>query len=450
MIKEKDNYLLAAMPIPKAFLKLALPAVAAQLINICYNLVDKMFIGHIPDVGKQALAGVGVTAPVILAISAFAALVSMGGAPKASIFMGKGDNEQAEKVMGSCTWMLIVLSIILTGIMLIFGKAILQLFGASNETIIYAADYMNIYCLGTLFTQLTLGLNAFITAQGRTLISMCNVAVGAVTNIMLDAILINSFGMGVKGAALATVISQGVSACFVIHYLIKPKSKLKLRLKNIRFEKSLLLPCILLGASPALMQLTENLVAISFNTSLQKYGGDMAVASMSILNSIMQLVMLLLPGLVQGAQPLLSYNLGAKNIYRVKKTFRLLLVCCLSGSFLIWLACMTVPTIVASIFTDDRALIAYTGKSMRVYLAMLFLYGIQVACQYSFVALDQAKKAIFLTIWRKIILLIPLIFILPHVLSDSVVGVYLAEPIADTIAVCTTAPMFYFYYRTLK
>ena len=450
MIKEKDNYLLAAMPVPKAFLKLALPAVAAQLINICYNLVDKMFIGHIPDVGKQALAGVGVTAPVILAISAFAALVSMGGAPKASIFMGKGDKEQAEKVMGSCTWMLIVLSIILTGIMLIFGKAILQLFGASNETIIYAADYMNIYCLGTLFTQLTLGLNAFITAQGRTLISMCNVAVGAVTNLILDAIFINSFGMGVKGAALATVISQGVSACFVIHYLIKPKSKLKLRLKNIRFEKSLLLPCILLGASPALMQLTENLVAISFNTSLQKYGGDMAVASMSILNSIMQLVMLLLPGLVQGAQPLLSYNLGAKNIYRVKKTFRLLLVCCLSGSFLIWLACMTVPTIVASIFTDDRALIAYTGKSMRVYLAMLFLYGIQVACQYSFVALDQAKKAIFLTIWRKIILLIPLIFILPHVFSDSVVAVYLAEPIADTIAVCTTAPMFYFYYRTLK
>ena len=450
MIEEKDNYLLAAMAVPKAFLKLALPAVAAQLINICYNLVDKMFIGHIPDVGKQALAGVGVTAPVILAISAFAALVSMGGAPKASIFMGKGDKEQAEKVMGSCTWMLIVLSIILTGIMLIFGKVILQLFGASNETIIYAADYMNIYCLGTLFTQLTLGLNAFITAQGRTLISMCNVAVGAVTNIMLDAILINSFGMGVKGAALATVISQGVSACFVIHYLIKPKSKLKLRLKNIRFEKSLLLPCILLGASPALMQLTENLVAISFNTSLQKYGGDMAVASMSILNSIMQLVMLLLPGLVQGAQPLLSYNLGAKNIYRVKKTFRLLLVCCLSGSFLIWLACMTVPTIVASIFTDDRALIAYTGKSMRVYLAMLFLYGIQVACQYSFVALDQAKKAIFLTIWRKIILLIPLIFILPHVFSDFVVGVYLAEPIADTIAVCTTAPMFYFYYRTLK
>ena len=445
-----DNDLLAVMPVSKAFLRLALPAEAAQLINILYNLVDKMFIGHIPGVGKQALAGVGVTAPVILAVSVFAALVSMGGAPKASIFMGKGNDEQAEKVMGSCTWMLIVLSVALTGIMLIFGKTILLLFGASDDTITYATDYMNIYCLGTLFTQLTLGLNAFITAQGKTLISMCNVAVGAVTNIVLDAILINGLGMGVKGAALATVISQGVSTCFVIHYLRKPESKLKLRLKNIHFDKKLLLPCILLGTSPALMQLTENMVAISFNTSLQKYGGDMAVASMSILNSIMQFVMLLLPGLVQGAQPLLSYNLGAQNILRVKKTFRLLLVCCVSGSFLIWLVCMIMPATVASVFTSDTALIAYAEKSMRVYLAMLLIYGIQVACQYSFVALDQAKKAIFLTIWRKIILLIPLIFILPRILSGSAMGVYLAEPIADTIAVCTTVPMFFCYYRKLK
>ena len=447
---ENDNELLAAMPVPKAFIKLALPAVAAQLINILYNLVDKMFIGHIPEVGKEALAGVGVTAPVILAISAFAALVSMGGAPKASIFMGKGDNEQAEKVMGSCTWMLIVLSVVLTAFMLIFGKMILQLFGASDDTISYATDYMNIYCLGTLFTQLTLGLNAFITAQGKTLISMCNVAVGAVTNIVLDAILINGFGMGVRGAALATVIAQGVSTCFVIHYLVTPKSQLKLRLKNIRFERQLLLPCIFLGTSPALMQLTENMVAISFNTSLQKYGGDMAVASMSILTSIMQFVMLLLPGLVQGAQPLLSYNLGAKNISRVNKTFRLLLICCVSGSFLIWLVCMLIPGNVASVFTGDMALITYTEKSMRIYLAMLLIYGVQVACQYSFVALDQAKKAIFLTIWRKIILLIPLIFILPQILSGSAMGVFLAEPIADTIAVCTTAPMFWNYYRKLK
>ena len=447
---KNDSNLLADMPVPSAFFKLAIPAIAAQLINILYNLVDKMFIGHIPCVGKQALAGVGVTAPVILAISAFAALVSMGGAPKASIFMGKGNNKYAEKVMGSCTWLLIILSVVLTGMMLVLGKPILLLFGASSDTITYAVDYMKIYCLGTLFTQLTLGLNAFITAQGKTLISMCNVAVGAVTNIILDAVFINGVGMGVKGAALATVISQGVSACLVIHYLTTNKSKLQLRLRNIHFDGQIIWSCILLGTSPALMQLTENMVAISFNTSLQKYGGDMAVASMSILNSVMQFVMLLLPGLVQGAQPLLSYNLGAKNISRVKKTFRLLLICCVSGSFLIWLICMTLPNTVASIFTSDAALITYTNKSMRVYLAMLFIYGIQVACQYSFVALDQAPKAIFLTIWRKIIILIPFIFILPHFVSNAVMGVYLAEPIADTIAVCTTAPMFYSYYRKLK
>lgn len=445
----QDN-ILDFMPVPKAFLKLAVPAVAAQLINILYNLVDKMFIGHIPEVGKQALAGVGVTTPVILAISAFAALVSMGGAPKASIFLGKGDTVQAEKVVGSCTWMLLLLSVLLTVLMLAFGRPVLLLFGASEDTISFAVSYMNIYCLGTVFTQLTLGLNAFITAQGKTLISMKNVAIGAATNIILDAVFINGFQMGVRGAALATVISQGVSATFVIRYLQSEKSTLKLERRQIRFDKEILLPCIFLGTSPALMQLTENLVAISFNTSLQKYGGDMAVASMSILNSVMQFVMLLLPGLVQGAQPLLSYNLGAGNIKRVKKTFRLLLVSCVTGSFMIWLLCMICPQIVAGIFTNDTELIQYTEWSMRIYLSVMLIYGIQVACQYSFVALDQARTAIFLTIWRKIILLIPLIFILPLVWSGSVTGVFLAEPIADTIAVCTTAPMFYRYYRTLK
>lgn len=448
-MNHQDN-ILDSMPVPKAFLKLAVPAVAAQLINILYNLVDKMFIGHIPEVGKQALAGVGVTTPVILAISAFAALVSMGGAPKASIFLGKGDTVQAEKVVGSCTWMLLLLSVLLTILMLVFGRPVLLLFGASKDTISFAVSYMNIYCLGTVFTQLTLGLNAFITAQGKALISMRNVAIGAVTNMILDALFINGLHFGVRGAALATVISQGVSAAFVIRYLRSEKSTLKLERRQIRFDKEILLPCIFLGTSPALMQLTENLVAISFNTSLQKYGGDMAVASMSILNSVMQFVMLLLPGLVQGAQPLLSYNLGAGNIKRVKMTFRLLLVSCVSGSFLIWLLCMICPQAVAGIFTNDTELIQYTEWSMRIYLAVMLIYGIQVACQYSFVALDQARTAIFLTIWRKIILLIPLIFILPLLWNDSVMGVFLAEPIADTLAICTTAPMFYRYYRTLK
>ncbi len=441
--------LLACEPVPTAFLRLAIPAVAAQLINILYNLVDKMFIGHIPQVGEQALAGVGVTAPVILAISAFAALVSMGGAPKASIYLGQGEREQAERVVGACTWMLIVVSIVLTLGMLAFGRPVLMIFGASDSTISFAVGYMNVYCLGTLFEQLTLGLNAFITAEGKTLVSMANVAVGAVVNVIFDALFINVLGMGVAGAALATVVAQGVSACCVLRFLCCSRSTLRLRGCNVRPCVELLWPCILLGTSPALMQLTENLVAISFNTALQTFGGDTAVASMSILTSIMQFVMLLLPGLVQGAQPLLSYNLGAGDIPRVKKTFRLLLTCCVGGSFLIWLLCMTVPGAVASIFTDDAQLIEYTAWSMRIYLAVLLIYGVQVACQYSFVALDQAKKAIFLTVWRKIILLIPLIFIMPHLCSNPVAGVYLAEPIADTIAVCTTAPIFYRYYRRL-
>lgn len=445
-----SEMILASIPVPKAFLKLAVPAVAAQMINILYNLVDKMFIGHIPVIGKEALAGVGVTTPVILAISAFAALVSMGGAPKASIFLGKGQTDLAEDVLGSCSWMLCILSAIITVLMLLFGRPVLLLFGASSSTIELAVSYMNIYTLGTIFTQLTLGLNAFITAQGKTMVSMRNVAIGAVCNIVLDALFINGFHLGVAGAAWATILSQGISAAFVISYLCSKQSILKLKREKIHFQRNILLPCILLGTSPALMQLTENLVAISFNTSLQKYGGDMAVAAMSILNSVMQFVILLLPGLVQGAQPLLSYNLGAGNFKRVRQTFRLLLIACVSGSFVIWLLCMITPESVCRIFSNDESLIAYSAQSMRVYLAMLLIYGVQVACQYSFVALEQAPKAIFLTIWRKIILLIPLIFLLPLVYPNGAVGVYLAEPIADTIAVCTTAPMFYRYYRTLK
>ena len=443
------NTVLAEMPIGKAFARLAAPAIAAQLINITYNIVDKMYIGHIPDAGANALAGVGVTAPVIFAISTFAALVSMGGAPKASIYMGEGNTEAAEKVMGSCTWLLVVLSILLTAVMLVFGEPICRVFGASDATITYSVQFLNVYSLGTLFTQLTLGLNTFISAQGKTLFSMVTVAIGAVLNIIFDGLFVLVFSMGVTGSALGTVIAQGISAVVVVVFLSSSKTKLRLRRENVKYDKKILLPCVLLGTSPALMQLTENLVAISFNTSLQHHGGDVAVASMSILTTIMQFTMLLLPALYQGAQALLSYNFGANNIPRVKDTFRILLKSCVAGSFMIWAFCVSVPDVVAGIFTNDAELISYTVVSMRCYLAMLFIYGVQVACQFTFVALDQPKRAIFLTLWRKVVLLIPLIFILPNVFPDAALGVFLAEPIADTIAVCTTAPMFYYYYRKL-
>lgn len=441
--------LLGTMPVSKAFVRLATPAVVAQLINITYNLVDKMYIGHIAGAGSNALAGVGVTAPIIFGVSAFAALVSMGGAPKASILMGEGNTQKAERILGSCTCLLGLLSLVITLVLLLFAEPICRVFGASDATVEYAVTFMRVYCLGTLFSQLTLGLNAFVAAQGKTVISMAGVMLGAVINIFLDALFVVGLSWGVAGAALATVIAQGISACAVVLYLSSKKAQMRLRIKNIRLDKKLLGPCILLGTSPALMQLTENLVAISFNTSLQIHGGDIAVASMSILTSVMQFVMLLLPGLVQGAQALLSYNFGARNIPRVKRTFRLLLISCITGSFLIWALCMAAPGAVADFFTDDASLISYTETSMRVYLAALLIFGVQAACQYTFVALDQAKKAIFLTIWRKVILLIPLIFVLPYVVPDPAMGVFLAEPIADTIAVCTTAPMFYRYYRKL-
>lgn len=448
MENEKNNSnVLETMPVGSLFIKMAIPAVLSQLINILYNLVDKMFIGHMKIGGAEALAGLGVTTPVILFLSAFAALVSMGGAPKAAIALGKNEKDMADRIIGSCMALLLIISFILTVCMLIWGKDILLVFGASKDTVNYAADYIHIYCLGTVFVQLSLGLNTFITTQGFAKVSMINVMIGAVINVILDPIFIYVCNLGIKGAALATIFAQSVSCVFIIKFLLSEKSEIKLRGKYIRLNWTLLWPCILLGTSPALMQITENMVAISFNTVLQRYGGDMAVASMSILNSVMQFVMLLLPGLVQGAQPILSYNLGAGHIERVRKTFHYLLFSCIMGSCIIWAVCMVFPQNIIGIFTNNTVLREYSVKPLRIYLCLLCIYGIQVACQYSFVALDQAKTAIFLTIWRKIILLIPLIFILPQIVSDPTTGVFLAEPIADFIAVCTTGTLFFRYYR---
>lgn len=447
--KQNKEMELAQAPIGKLFLRLAAPAITAQVINVLYNVVDRMYIGHIPVIGAKALTGVGVTVPVILMISAMAALVSMGGAPRASIALGRNDRDDAEAILGTCTFTLIIISLIITGLMLIFGRRILLLFGASPDTISYALDYLNIYCLGTLFVQLSLGLNAFITAQGFATTSMLTVLIGAVLNIVLDPIFIYLFHMDVQGAALATIISQCVSSCWVIAFLRSPKSILKLKKRNLRFHPAILLPCIALGASPCLMQITENLVAISFNVTLLRYAGDIAVGAVSILCSIMNFTMLLLTGLTQGSQPIISYNLGARNGSRVREAFHLVLLSCVIGSTAIWCACMFAPQIIANIFTNDARLIAYTAWALRIFMGMSMIFGVQVACQYSFVALGNARVAIFLTIYRKILLLIPMIFLLPHFFPNPAMGVFMAEPIVDTIAVCTTAALFYFNFKKL-
>ena len=428
---------------------LAIPAITAQIVNVLYNVVDRIYIGHIPEVGKLALTGVGVCMPLIMLISAFAMLAGMGGAPRASIMLGRNDAEEAERILGNCAALLILVAVTLTVLFQLFAKPFLLTFGASRNTIGFAMDYIRIYACGTIFVQLTLGLNAFITAQGFAKISMKTTLIGAVTNIILDPIFIFVLGMGVKGAALATVLSQALSATWVLTFLLGKQTTLKLRLKNFRLQGRVILPCVLLGLSPFVMQSTESILNICFNSSLLKYGGDTAVGAMTILTSVMQFSMLPLQGLSQGAQPIISFNYGAKNIDRVKKAFHLLLRSAACYSTLLWLLCMLVPQIFISIFTSDADLASYTIWALRIYMAASLLFAVQLACQQTFIALGNAKTSVFLALLRKVLLLIPLIFILPHFVSNPVFGVFVAEPVADTIAVATTAALFFREYKKL-
>ena len=442
---QRDSEFLATEKPSKLLLKLALPAVTAQLVNMLYNIVDRMYIGRLEGIGTEALAGVGACMPVILLVSAFAALASMGGAPRASIFMGRGDRESAERTMGNCMTLLLFLAAALTAALLIFQRPILLTFGALPETLPYALEYMNIYAIGTVFVQAALGMNAFITAQGFSTTSMLTVTIGAALNIVLDPLFMFAFGMGVRGAALATILSQAVSCAWVVRFLCSEKSTLRLRVKNLLPDMKLLLPCLALGLSPFLMQITENLVAVSFNVTLLRFAGDTAVGAVTVLTTTMSLCMQLLHGLTQGAQPIMSFNYGAGNGQRVRETFRILFISCLTGSMLVWAVCMLFPGAVAGMFTPDAELSSYTAWAMRIYMAASGIFGIQIACQQSFVALGQAKAAIFLALLRKVILLIPLILLLPRlgIFKNAAFAVFFAEPVADTLAVCTTAAMFF-------
>lgn len=448
-VKKKKEADLGKDSLGPLLLKLALPAILAQIINVLYNMVDRMYIGHIPKVGPSALTGVGVTMPVIMAISAFAALVSMGGAPRASIMLGRGEHPKAEKILGNCTVMLVIMAIILTAVFLIWGEPILMVFGASEATIGYALDYMRIYALGTIFVQLALGLNAFINAQGYAKIGMITVAIGALCNIVLDPIFIFSMSMGVKGAALATIISQAISSIFVVYFLTSKRSGLRIKLYNLKLDFQVILPCLALGLSLFIMQFTESVISVCFNTSLLKYGGDIAVGSMTILTSVMQFSMLPLQGLTQGAQPIISFNYGAENIDRVKRAFKLLLKISLSYSMLLWAVAMFIPDTFIYIFTSHGELATYTRWAIRIYMAASGIFGIQIACQQTFIAIGNAKTSVFLAVLRKVLVLIPLIFILPMFIENQAFAVFLAEPIADTIAVSVTATLFYQTYKRL-
>lgn len=447
--KEKKEANLGEDRIGGLLFKLALPAILAQVINLLYNLVDRMYIGHIAEVGSVALTGLGVTMPFIMCVSAFAALVSMGGAPRASIMMGRGNKEEAERILGNCTSMLVLVAVIVTVVSQIWGQDILLLFGASESTLPYAWAYMQIYSLGTIFVQLALGLNAFINAQGFARTGMLTVVIGAVCNIVLDPIFIFGLHMGVRGAALATILSQGVSCVWIVRFLLGKVTTLRIRKGNLKIRPKTVGPCIALGVAPFIMQFTESVLNICFNTSLLKYGGDVAVGAMTILSSVMQMSMLPIQGLTQGAQPIIGFNYGAKKMDRVKKTFRLLLVSCVAFTAVIWLICMILPQAFILIFTDQAELIAFTKWAIRIYMAVSVIFGVQISCQQTFIALGNAKTSVFLALLRKVILLIPLIYILPAFMEDKLMAVFLAEPVADVIAVTTTSILFYRTYRTL-
>ena len=436
-------------PLGRLLMTLAVPAITSQLVNALYNMVDRMYIGHIPEIGSTALTGVGVCFPLIMIISAFASLIGMGGAPRASIYMGKKDNKTAEKIMGNCFTALVIIAVILTAVVLLFQEPLLYLFSASRETIGYAKEYMSIYAVGTIFVQLTLGMNAFISAQGFSKISMLTVVIGAVTNIVVDPVFIFLFDMGVAGAALATILSQALSAVWAVWFLCGKKTVLRLKKENLRIRLSLLMPCVGLGVAPFVMQSTESILLLCFNSSLLKYGGNLAVGAMTILSSVMQFAMLPLQGLTQGGQPIISFNYGAGNMARVKKAFQIQTVCCFTFAFVLWAAVELAPGLFVAVFTNDPQLAELTKWALRIYMACVLLMGIQISCQQSFIALGNSRVSAFLAIFRKIIVLIPLIYILPMLLEDKVFAVFLAEPVADAVAVTTTSALFYREFKKL-
>lgn len=444
---QNKNEFMGTEPVGRLLIKMSLPAIVAQLINLLYNLVDRIYIGHMPGDGALALTGVGVCMPVIMIVTAFAALISNGSAPRASMAMGKGDPDAAEEILGNSFIMQVLISVILTTILLVFNRPLLLAFGASENTIAYASAYMSIYAVGTIFVQLTLGMNAFITAQGFATTGMLSVLIGAVCNIILDPVFIYVFGMGVRGAALATILSQAVSTIWVLKFLTGKKTILRIKKKYFKLKKEVVLPGIALGMAPFIMQASESVIIICFNSSLLKYGGDVAVGAMTIISSAMQFALLPVQGLGQGATPIASYNFGAANVPRVKKTFRLLLISSMSYTAVFWGIAMLFSTVFARIFSSDASLVSYAAWALRIYLGGICVFGAQLACQMLFISIGDAKASIMVAIMRKFVLLLPLIYILPHVVENQTFGVYLAEPIADVLAVCFTVTLFAVRFR---
>ena len=440
-MEQSNEQRLGTLPIPKLMLSLAIPSVIAQIINVLYNIVDRIYIGHMADVGDIALTGVGVTFPIIMLISAFSYFVGSGGAPLASIQLGRQNKEKAEQILGNGTSLLILFSIVLTLFFFFFKTPLLYLFGASNSTIIYANDYLDVYLLGTIFVQLSLGLNLFISSQGQAKTAMLSVLIGAVTNIVLDPIFIFGLHMGVRGAAIATVMSQAFSAIWVVSFLTSKRSAIRIRLRYLKPDFEILKHIASLGISPFIMQSTESLINLVLNHSLQLYGGDIYVGSMTIIQSIMQLIVVPIQGFTQGVQPIISYNFGASQLDRVKKTFFYTVITTFLLTTLSCILTTKFPTFFARFFTDKESLIFIVGEVMPIFMSGIFMFGIQMGCQTAFMGLGQAKISLFLALLRKVILLVPLAILLPLIFG-TVTSIYYAEPISDILSATMAGILF--------
>ena len=447
----KANQDMGTGSVKKLMVQMAVPAVVAQVINLLYNVVDRIYIGHIPEIGGLALTGVGLFTPILMLLTAFAMLAGSGGAPRAAIAMGQGDKEKAEKIMANCFTVLLLLAVVLTVVFYFTAPTLLRLFGASDATLPYAVQYSRIYILGSVFVLIVMGMNTFVTTQGFAKISMLTTVIGAAINILLDPIFIFVLKLGVTGAALATILSQAISAVWILRFLTGKKTILKLRPRNMMLVPNIILPCLGLGLSSFVMVSTESILSISFTSSLARYGGDVAVGAMTVLTSINQLVSMPLSGICQGGQPLISFNYGARKLDRVKEAFLCQFFACVGYTTVFWILLMVAPGFFAGIFTSDAALVEYTSWALRIFLAGAFSVGFQISCQQTFVALGQAKICLFMACLRKLILLIPLIFILPHFFADKAFAVFLAEPVSDILAaIITTVTFFTFFRKMLK
>ena len=438
---------LGTAPLVPLIFSLALPTALAQLVNMLYNIVDRIYVGHIPETGSLALAGLGVTYPIIVLITAFSNLIGMGGAPRASVAMGRGDYKTAEKILGNCITLLIVLSVVLSVVFTIYGEPVLRAFGASENTLPYAMAYLRIYLMGTIFVQFTLGMTPFITNQGFAKTSMATTCIGAVCNIILDPVFIYGFNMGVEGAAIATILSQAVSAVWVLIFFTGKRSVLRIRKENLIPAGRTLALVLSLGVSPFLMTATECVIQLAFNTGAATYGGDSAVAIMSILFSVAQIANLPVQGFCQGAQPVVGFNFGARKLERVRQAFKIMLAVSMGVTTVVVGAVELAPQLFLGLFSSDAELIALGTAPLRIYMLGFFFMGAQLACQQTFLGLGEAKISMFIALLRKVILLLPLSLVIPRVFGalglSQLVGLYVAEPVSDIISASTCTILFF-------